>query len=70
MNREKHAATSNSRTPERMPMRMTVVEYSWHHPPRRPRIVGLTNTRIMLALPIVAIFAAFIAALVVAGANW
>lgn len=55
---------------ENTPMRMTVVDYSWHHPPRRPRIVGLTNTRIMLALPIVAIVAAFIAALVVAGANW
>lgn len=70
MNREKQAATSNSRTPERMPMRMTVVEYSWQHPPRKPRIVGPTSTRIALALPIVAIFAAFIATLVVAGEKW
>jgi hypothetical protein len=49
---------------------MTVVEYSWQHPPRKPRIVGPTSTRIALALPIVAIFAAFIATLVVAGEKW
>lgn len=36
----------------------------------KPRPVGMTATRIILALPIVAIVAAFIAALVFAGGVW